>query len=91
MKATDPFWSDTLRFERLRRSEVGFFVMYYHIEVGSWYPSSRNDHYIPLLRSWAAWEFPKGLLAVITLALPYIGSAVIHNPSSVWWVIYCTG
>lgn len=47
-KETIPLWSDTGRYERRSRSEVGLFVMHHHLEVESWSPLEFHGCYVPL-------------------------------------------
>lgn len=90
-KATMPFWSDTVRYERRCRSAHGYFIPYHNVEVESWAPRALGGHYVRIPGWWRDWEVPAGCWAELPPALAYIGSALITDMQSAWWVAVCTG
>lgn len=89
-KANSSFWSDTVRFERRFRSEHGYFIFWHDIEANCLLPAALEGRYVPVPPWWQDWEMPQGFWAELPPVLAYVGSEVLRNPNSGWWVIHRT-
>lgn len=79
-----------MRIERRARARSGIFCQWHQPEAEGVTPAEQLRRW-PKVPSWfAEWEVPQGFWAELGPPLAYIGSALLHDRGSGWWVVVLT-
>lgn len=83
-KATDSFWSDTVRMERRVRSRYGILAQWHQPEAEQINMSEQVNRWVVLPQWFREWEVPQGFWAELGPPLAYVGSEMLRDRMSGW-------
>lgn len=89
-KAEDFFWAETVRMERRLRARCGILAQWHQPEAEGINTYEQVNRWLVLPHWFKDWEVAQGFWAELGPPLAYIGSALMADRTSGWWVVVLT-